>query len=75
MSYKFSTGSVRRGDIYYEDDDTGADTYIDFGNDSITLRPAESIALHAISGAVGFRTTNPIAEVDVAGLGQTRFNY
>ena len=44
MSYKFSTGSVRKGDIYFEDDRTGAATYIDFGEDTITLRPS-AIAL------------------------------
>ena len=31
MSYKYSTGSVRRGDIYFEDDTQGEQTYIDFG--------------------------------------------
>ena len=59
MSYKFTTGSIRRGDIYYEDDDTGADTYIDFGQDSITLRPGGSQILHATADAVGIGTTAP----------------
>ena len=40
MSYKFTTGSVRKGDIYYEDDRQGEPTYIDFGLDTITLRPS-----------------------------------
>jgi hypothetical protein len=59
MSYKFSTGSVRKGDIYFEDDRTGAETYIDFGQDTITLRPSGSQILHATSGAVGIGTTSP----------------
>ncbi|MBT5637939.1 MAG: hypothetical protein HOJ16_05195 [Candidatus Peribacter sp.] len=36
MSYKFTTGSVRSGDIRYEDD--GDQTYIDFDDDKIALR-------------------------------------
>ena len=35
MSYKFTTGSVKSGDIHYEDDDD--QTYIDFGDDKIAL--------------------------------------
>ena len=59
MSYKFSTGSVRRGDIYFEDDRTGERTYIDFGQDSITLRPSGSQILHAIADGIGIGTTSP----------------
>jgi len=44
MSYKFTTGSVRRGDIYFEDDRTGDPTYIDFGQDQITLRPSVEVS-------------------------------
>jgi hypothetical protein len=62
MSYKFSTGSIRKGDIYYEDDRDGEPTYIDFGQDSITLRPSGSQILHATPTAVGIGTTSP-AEV------------
>ena len=38
MAYKFTTGSVNRGDLYAEKsiDDDG-DTYINFGDDSISL--------------------------------------
>tara|TARA_B100000941_G_scaffold207823_1_gene151943 strand:+ start:487 stop:1728 length:1242 start_codon:yes stop_codon:yes gene_type:complete len=67
MSYKFSTGSIRKGDIYFEDDMQGEPTYIDFGLDTITLRPSGSQILHAQSDAVGVGTTSPIAELDVAG--------
>ena len=59
MSYKFSTGSVRRGDVYYEDDRLGEPTYIDFGMDTITLRPSGSQILHATADAIGVGTTNP----------------
>jgi len=62
MSYKFSTGSIRKGDIYYEDDRDGAATYIDFGQDTITLRPSGSQILHATSYAVGIGTTSPDAD-------------
>jgi len=59
MSYKFSTGSIRKGDIYYEDDRDGAATYVDFGQDTITLRPSGSQILHATADAVGIGTTSP----------------
>ena len=59
MSYKYSTGSVYRGDIYFEDDRAGAATYIDFGQDTITLRPSGSQILHATATAVGIGTINP----------------
>ena len=59
MSYKFTTGSVNRGDIYFEDDRIGDKTYIDFGQDAITLRPSGSQILHAAPYAVGIGTTSP----------------
>ncbi len=59
MSYKYSTGSVRKGDIYFEDDREGPPTYIDFGQDSITLRPSGSQILYANATAVGIGTTTP----------------
>ena len=49
MGYKFTTGSVRKGDIYFEDDRTGDPTYIDFGQDTITLRPSGSQIFYAKS--------------------------
>ena len=67
MSYKFSTGSVRKGDIFYEDDRTGQPTYIDFDQDTITLRPSGSQILHATADGVGIGTTNPTFELHVAG--------
>jgi len=67
MSYKFTTGSVRRGDIYFEDDTQGAATYIDFGYDTITLRPSGAAILFAESDKVGIGTTSPTYTLDVAG--------
>jgi len=52
VSYKFTTGSVRLGDIYYEDDRQGAATYINFGYDTISLRPAASETLICTDGNV-----------------------
>jgi len=65
MSYKYSTGSVYRGDIYFEDDRDGAATYIDFGQDTITLRPSGSQILHATATSVGIGTTAPATAIDV----------
>ena len=66
MSYKFSTGSVRRGDIYFEDDDTGAQTYIDFGQDTITLRPGGSAILYTQHNRVGIGTTSPATNLHIS---------
>jgi len=67
MSYKFSTGSLRQGDIYYEDDRQGSPTYIDFGMDTITLRPSGSSILYTEATKVGIGTTSPDYTLDVAG--------
>ena len=67
MSYKFTTGSVRRGDVYFEDDRAGDHTYIDFGQDTITLRPSGSQILHAQADAVGIGTTSPGTNLHVKG--------
>ena len=66
MSYKFSTGSLRQGDIYYEDDRLGASTYIDFGQDSIALRPSGTSGVYAISASVGIGTDDPQAALHVS---------
>ncbi len=67
MSYKFTTGSVRRGDVYFEDDRDGDPTYVDFGQDTITLRPSGSQILYAQADAVGINTTSPAEKLHVAG--------
>ena len=68
MGYKFTTGSVRRGDVYYEDDRDGEPTFIDFDQDTITLRPSGSQILHAQHDAVGIGTTTPDALLTLNGL-------
>lgn len=76
MSYKFSTGSVFQGDIYFEDDRTGARTWIDFGHDTITLRPSGSGILYAEHNRVGIGTTTPDYTLDVAGnIGVDQYIY
>jgi hypothetical protein len=67
MSYKYSTGSVRKGDIYFEDDRTGAQTYIDFDQDTITLRPSGSQILYAQHNRVGIGTTSPMEALHIVG--------
>ena len=76
MAYKYSTGSVRRGDIYFEDDRAGDATYIDFGQDTITLRPSGSQILYAEATKVGINTTAPDYTLDVAGdVGVNEYIY
>jgi hypothetical protein len=67
MSYKYTSGSVRRGDLYYEDDRVGSPTYIDFGYDTIALRPSGSAILYAEDDAVGIGTTTPNSTLTVNG--------
>jgi len=71
MSYKYSTGSTFQGDIYYEDDRLGERTYIDFGHDTITLRPSGSAILFAGASAVGIGTTDPDNTLHVKSTGTT----
>jgi hypothetical protein len=59
VAYKWTTGSVNRGDVYYEDDRVGEPTYIDFGMDTITLRPSGTAQLYVEDGKVGIGTTSP----------------
>jgi hypothetical protein len=71
MSYKYSSGSVRRGDVYYEDDREGQPTYIDFGQDTITLRPSGSQILHATATAIGVGTISPAEILTLNGTDPT----
>ena len=59
MSYKFTTGSVRRGDIYFEDDRTGEPTYINFEDDEIAF-VAGGVTGIEISGSGGAHTDGNI---------------
>jgi len=65
LAYKYTTGSLRQGDIYYEDDRLGEPTYIDFGMDTISLRPSGSAILNVSASAVGIGTTSPKVKLDV----------
>jgi hypothetical protein len=65
VAYKYSTGSLRQGDIYFEDDRLGEPTYIDFGMDTISLRPSGSAILNVSASAVGIGTTSPKVKLDV----------
>ena len=67
MSYKWTTGSVRRGDIYYEDDRAGAATYIDFGMDTMAFRPAGSAILNLSASNVGIGTVSPSKTLEIVG--------
>jgi len=71
MAYKYSTGSVFRGDIFFEDDRLGEKTYIDFGQDTITLRPSGSAILHAAATKLGVGTQVPTEELHLSGSGDT----
>ncbi len=71
MSYKYSSGSIRKGDIYYEDDREGEPTYIDFGQDTITLRPSGSQILHATATAIGVGTISPAEILTLNGTDPT----
>jgi len=76
MSYKYSTGSLRQGDIYYEDDREGQPTYIDFGMDTITLRPSGAAILYAQHNRIGIGTDAPDYTLDVAGdIGVDQYIY
>ena len=76
MSYKFTTGSVRRGDIYAEEDTTGDATYIDWGQDTITFKPGDGAILFLEETKVGINTVVPDYELDVAGdIGVDEYIY
>ena len=67
MSYKWTSGSVRRGDIYAQEDTTGDATYIDWGQDTITFKPGDDATMFLEEGKVGIGTISPTYTLDVAG--------
>ena len=67
MSYKWTSGSVRRGDIYAQEDTTGDATYIDWGQDTITFKPGDDATMFLEEGKVGIGTTSPTYTLDVVG--------
>ena len=67
MSYKWTSGSVRRDDIYAQEDTTGDPTFIEWGQDTITFRPGDDPILFLEETKVGIGTTDPTYTLDVAG--------
>ena len=59
MSYKWTSGSVRRGDIYAQEDTTGDATWIEWGQDTITFRPGNDDTMFLEVDKVGIGTTSP----------------
>ncbi|HAI39687.1 MAG TPA: hypothetical protein DCM40_17060, partial [Maribacter sp.] len=62
MAYNQSTGSLLVGDLINEDD---ADTHIDFGSDSITLRTNQAARLVVNNSGCGIGTTSPNRMLEV----------
>ena len=75
MSYKFSTGSIRTGDIYSEDDRTGDGTFIDFDEDKIKLCPGAANAGTLIVTAGQVAITGSGATPASAGTAQLTLKY
>jgi hypothetical protein len=77
MAYKFATGSVRRGDIYNEDDTQG-NTYLDWNEDAVGV-VAGGTTVFVVSGStalVGIGTSAPDYTLDVAGnIGVDEYIY
>ena len=66
MAYKFTTGSVKRGDIYAETtEDADADTYIDFDEDYIALATNGSSTFVVNGAQVGIGTVTPGTDLHV----------
>jgi len=68
MAYKFATGSVRRGDIYNEDDTQG-NTYLDWNEDALGV-VAGGTTVFVVSGStalVGIGLSNPSQPLHVSG--------
>ena len=66
MAYKYTRGSVKRGDIYNEDDAQG-NTYLDWNEDAIGFVTSGSTAMIVSGSKVGIGTSTPDHELTVAG--------
>lgn len=66
MAYKYTTGSVERGDIYNQNDAQG-NTYLDWSEDACGIVAGGSIGLVVSGAAVGIGTQSPAHTLDVAG--------
>jgi len=57
MAYKYSTGSVDRGDIYYEDD-AGKNTYLDWAEDQLDIVVGAKSMIKMVEAATDKITLN-----------------
>ncbi len=77
MAYKYTKGSVNRGDIYNEDDTQG-NTYLDWNEDALGV-VAGGTTVFVVSGStalVGIGTDSPDYTLDVAGdIGVDQYIY
>ncbi len=68
MAYKYTTGSVERGDIYNQNDAQG-NTYLDWNEDAVGV-VAGGTTVFVVSGAtaqVGIGTNDPSATLHAYG--------
>jgi len=66
MAYKYTKGSVRRGDIYNQDDTQG-NTYIDWNEDALGVVAGGTTNFVVSSSAVGIGTATPNSTFQVSG--------
>ena len=66
MAYKYTRGSVNRGDIYNEDDTQG-NTYLDWSEDALGIVTGGSTTLVVSASAVGIGTPNPDTTLHIEG--------
>ena len=75
MAYKYTRGSVNRGDIYNEDDTEG-NTYLDWSEDALGIVTSGSTTLVVSASAVGIGTSSPSHTLEVAGtMGVNEYIY
>ena len=66
MAYKYTTGSVERGDIYNQNDAQG-NTYLDWSEDALGIVTGGSTTLVVSASAVGIGTESPQALLHITG--------